>query len=127
MSETITLPKSGIVLERSTEKGTHWRRYIGPFCVEVRDHGADRPHPKHFPRWGVSTGGGWSYYDARDVAVASLDDDMLKALAALLPADARERVARAISDEADLIVMEESRPQRMLRIADAGLSALVRP
>lgn len=94
MAETITLPKSGIVLERSAEKGTHWRRYIGPFCVEVRDHGEQPVHPTSYPRWAYSTGGGWSFTNDPAYVVKSLDESMLKALAALLPADARERVAR---------------------------------
>jgi len=91
--ETITLPKSGLVL---TKLGWLWnyadfRAFVAGLQVRIyqsTDHA-----------WCASTmGGGYTGHRTIDDAISALDAEVLALRAALMPSDARERIAKASWD-----------------------------
>jgi len=120
MSETIVLPRSGV--ELTPGKYGIAKGMIGNVISLSLDMAA-RPNQARF---------GDIYYHVatRDECIAWLDSRVLALRAALMPADARERVARALHawsmkhGEADDFVLFENDSRGWLDMADAVLAAL---
>lgn len=122
MSETITLPRSGLVLTRLSPTA---RGLSAGICdVGGDEHGTAYAlkvflwdPPRLCADFGSASYGGST---TRDALIAWLDDCACKTRAALLPADARERVARALTK-----ILSERFPDKLIyEYADAVLQAL---
>jgi len=93
MSETITLPKSGIVLTGEPRNGYSNERI--PFawlCINDESDGS------WFAQSGLSDN---DFYGTRDECVAWLDGQLLARRAALLPADALARALKSVECRMD--------------------------
>jgi len=123
MSETIVLPRSGVVLAWT---GFSYEAQHGATLTKlVQSTDADQwyaGHPSGYDE------GGLEVYGTRDECISWLDSRVLELRAALMPADARERVARALF-HADTGLCDSCLPGDMMRDfwyaqADAVLAAL---
>lgn len=111
MSETITLPRSGLPLQPFGHR--KWLDALGH--IELGHIGE---------RWFCKFLGHSLSGATRDAAIEFLDARVIHVRAALLPADARERVARALQDRGIICGGNEEEDRQALIAADAVLAAL---
>lgn len=104
MSETITLPRSGVVLTRSLvgprglEGVPQYETVVGGVQLLIRWYSDGTVLAK----CGLLASAGLRGKVGRDKSIAWLDARVLELRAALMPGDARERIARALEDNGHL-------------------------
>ena len=98
-ASALTLPKSGVVLEKYAPGRWIWN--ATPFFAQIQDHGSrEEGHDSREKRWYADC----SLFlfmdsDSQEEVVAWLDSRVLALRAALTPPDARERIARALEKD----------------------------
>lgn len=126
MADEIVLPRSGIVMMPLTgHSWPKWRCLLGDLCFEIADLSERVGHESWWA--GVSLRGslGGAEVLSRGECISWLDSRVLELRAALMPADTRERIARALRDTEVRIPPKHRGPvEAWYPRADAILSAL---